>query len=376
MNIGTISLNINTHDFNYGALLHSWAFQQWLKRQNCVSNTEVIDYITPMLEKHDRDHPIKSALRERHLRTFVKNLVYSRPYKERLDKFNTFIDNNLEVSKEKYTHATLDSADLSYDTVICESDVIWSPDFFGGKLDYSFFLACNSMRNMNKIAYSPSMGDGVIDKSNLEEIKRYLEGINHISCRESYDVPILQSLTSKQVTHVVDPVLLLGENDYEEIVAQRIIKKHYALLYLPVDDNKVLRENAYRYCKENGLAMIEIATNLEQTKAPDVMTLTNAGIEEFLSGIKYADIIFTNSFHAICFAVIYKKEFYAFNRGSSGKVKDICKVLGMPERFFDNNEFAPLNPINYDSVYERLKEMRSKSVNWLNYAINTSGGTS
>lgn len=39
MKVGTISLNINAPDFNYGAMLHSWAFQQFLKKLDCVDYT-------------------------------------------------------------------------------------------------------------------------------------------------------------------------------------------------------------------------------------------------------------------------------------------------------------------------------------------------
>ena len=50
MKVGTLSLNINTDDLNYGAMLHSWAFQQVLKQQECVQSTEIIDYTTKILE--------------------------------------------------------------------------------------------------------------------------------------------------------------------------------------------------------------------------------------------------------------------------------------------------------------------------------------
>ena len=32
MKIGTLSVNINTPDYNYGALLHSYAFIEYLKK--------------------------------------------------------------------------------------------------------------------------------------------------------------------------------------------------------------------------------------------------------------------------------------------------------------------------------------------------------
>ena len=47
MKIGTLSVNINTPDYNYGALLQSYAFIEYLKKLDFVEHAEVIDYITP-----------------------------------------------------------------------------------------------------------------------------------------------------------------------------------------------------------------------------------------------------------------------------------------------------------------------------------------
>ena len=78
-------------------------------------------------------------------------------------------------------------------------------------------------------------------------------------------------------------------------------------MYLPMDDNKELRDAAQRYANEKGLIVIEIDTQLKR-KGRGIVNIMNAGVEDFLTYIKHADVIFTNSFHAICFALLFHKD--------------------------------------------------------------------
>ena len=173
----------------------------------------------------------------------------------------------------------------------------------------------------------------------------------------------LKKLTTKSITHVMDPVFLLTAEDYKSIIANRIMKEKYLLLYLPVNDNKKLRKQAKEYAKQNNLKILEITTKLIPRFGHK--TLTSAGIEEFLSSIKYAEMIFTNSFHAICFSIIFEREFYAFTRKHNGKVEDICKTFGLEERFLSDNEINNIKKIDYSTVQKKVSYWRKKSQDWL-----------
>ena len=175
MKIGTISLNINAPDFNYGAMLHSWAFQQFLKRLDIVEYTEIIDYTMPRLEKQDLEHPIITAVKGLHVRSMIHYIKNYEIYKKRFWKFQKFIENNLVKSEKKYIQSTLAKEKLDYDCVICESDVIWSPGFSGGHFDKSFFLALDSMKMMKKVAYAPSMANGDLNVEQEKELRELLE---------------------------------------------------------------------------------------------------------------------------------------------------------------------------------------------------------
>jgi len=374
MKIGTISLNINAPDFNYGAILHSWAFQQFLKKLDYVEYTEIIDYTIPLLEGQNLKYPIRTALKGLHARSVLYYLKNCVTYQKRFRKFEEFILNNIYKSDKKYIQSTLNQAKLDYDCVICESDVIWSPGFLGGHFDKSFFLALDSMKDMKKIAYAPSMSDGTLNLEQEKELEKLLKYPEYISCRESYEKIILEKYTDKPITHVLDPVLLLDAKEYDTICADKIVKEPYILLYLPVDDNKNLRFYAKKYAISNKLKILEISTKLKSYNKGNVSCIGSAGVEDFISAIKYADVIFTNSFHAICFSIIFKVQFYAFSRAYAGKVRDICKTFGLENRFFEDNEFRQQSSINYKLVYERYEKLKIKSLEWLKKSLTSCAG--
>ena len=374
MKIGTISLNINAPDFNYGAMLHSWAFQQFLKRLDIVEYTEIIDYTMPRLEKQDLEHPIITAVKGLHVRSMIHYIKNYEIYKKRFWKFQKFIENNLVKSEKKYIQSTLAKEKLDYDCVICESDVIWSPGFSGGHFDKSFFLALDSMKMMKKVAYAPSMANGDLNVEQEKELRELLEHLDYISCRESYEKAILERYTKKPITHVLDPVMLLNAEDYDAICEKRIIDMPYMVLYLPVDDNIEMRKCAERYAKNRGLQILEISTKLEDYSKGNTHCIGDAGIEQFLSAIRYADMVFTNSFHAVCFSIIFNVQFYGFSRAFMGKVRDVCEVFGLGDRFFEDDKFRESININYEEINRKWKELKEKSIKWLLNSINSGGG--
>ena len=67
MKAGIISLNINTEDLNHGAMLHSWAFQTYLKTRQGL-DSEIIDYTTPRAYGMDLRHPVWCHLKNKKIK--------------------------------------------------------------------------------------------------------------------------------------------------------------------------------------------------------------------------------------------------------------------------------------------------------------------
>ena len=366
MFIGTLSLNINTHDLNYGAMLHSWAFQRFLIKYYNV-NAEVINYITPIYENKNLKYPFIDLLKEGKIKEFLIKLIKAKNHYIRYNKFQDFIISNFIVSKIKYNQRLLENSKLSYDVIICESDVIWSAEFFKGKYDKTFFCALNSMKNTRNIIYAASMANADLSKDNEKELKKLLKDLVYISCRESYAVKYIENLINRKVYHVLDPTLLLKEEDYIPIISRNLVSQKYLLLYMPVGNNSSIINSATEYAKKHNLKIIEISSSLRNIFKHKV--IANAGIEEFLSLIKNAEIIFSDSFHAVCFSIIFKKQFYAFSRRTGRKIEDICREFDLEERFI-KNKFIDGKDIDYKEVYSILNKKRKESKKYLDMALN------
>ena len=87
MKVGTLSLNINAPDFNYGAMLHTWATQQYLLKKEGIE-TEVIDYTMPKIEGWDR-YDAMSQKTEDYAGENEEEL--KEKYLRRVQKFDSFI---------------------------------------------------------------------------------------------------------------------------------------------------------------------------------------------------------------------------------------------------------------------------------------------
>lgn len=362
--IGIVSVDVNTPMFNYGAILHTWAFEKFL-RKNGFTNVETLDYHPESIEYQNRRFPFVDLLTDCHRKL---SLYYIRHYREYLKKYKViqkFISKEMTLSKKKYRYSTISREKLPYDILIAEDDVIWSPRFLCRTelVDKTFFLAHPNM-TCRKIAYAPSMAQCNYREEEYAVIKKYLEDFEAISVREKYEKKFIEANLGINVEQCLDAVFLLEADEYQPIISNRFKGRSYILLYLPADDNKTLRIAAQKKAEELNLEIIEISNRI--CSSPNIYG--DAGVEDFLSGIFYAQYIFTNSFHAICFSIIFQKQFFVFSRANAGKLKDICELFSL-EKLYHTDENCTMNKIDYSCVDAIRLNLSNKARKWLLSAL-------
>ena len=101
----------------------------------------------------------------------------------------------------------------------------------------------------------------------------------------------------------------------------------------------------------------------------------DVGPREFLSMIKYADFVVTNSFHGTAFSLNFGKPFIALENGKSkadDRLSTIIKTLQVEKNLIDTNTFIgpELSPyFDVDLEQKKLKEERQKSLEYLKKAL-------
>lgn len=395
MKIGLISINAHTKSLNFACPVHTWAFQQFLKK-NGIEST-IIDYYPNYYDDFPARDPApyykkkyENLLKKEYISDEDRERAQAKMYKYeekldgymalrkermiRYDKFQQFIDDNYVKTDISYNPETLNSSDPGCDCYICVSDVIWSVDPYWG-FEPSFLLDCGVMDNKWKIAYAASRG---VPKPHTEEEKEYffrvLSDFNYIGVREeSLKEYINENLPSASATVVLDPVLLLKAEEYERIIVKPQ-ETNFVVVYYAMERPKALLKVAAEYaqrhnCKIVELTHIPIAGGLMDDFEVEVLYNFNVGPGEWLGYIKYAECIFTNSFHATCFSILFHKNFFTGKRNGD-KLSHVLDMFDLGWRRIAETKNTDL-VIDYEPVEQKLCEERERSEDFILSAIRS-----
>lgn len=276
-----------------------------------------------------------------------------------------------------YTAETIGEIGDRYDALIAGSDQIWNPIWYD-----SAYMLHFAGDNTLKIAYAASIGLHVLDDLQKELFRKNIRNFDGISVREQTAAEILAPLVEKDVKVCVDPTLLLTADEWDEIASERRIKEKYIFSYFLGDDMKS-RKTAERFADEKGMKLITIPDLLGKYRKSDrkikAEYVNDATPRDFISLIKYAEYIFTDSFHACVFSLLYQKEFFAFPR--SGKIKmesrirHLTELFDCPQRLCADNDITvesllSLDAIDYQAERKQLIKAKRESVDYLKEILN------
>lgn len=369
-----LSLNMHTYVLNYGSVLQSFALQQYLKKLN--KDSVIIDYVPLHAMGYYNRNYITYHVKLWPLVPFIKleRWAWSRTIKER--KFKHFFKKNYITTKHLYFHddllSTSNIEDIDFDTFICGSDTVWKIDQMKGFNDV-FFLNIPAANGKNKVAYACSMGSRDFTKDEISSFQKLTSAFKGIGLREKSRVLQFNQYLDKPSIRVVDPTLLLNAEDYAKI-AKRPKQENYVLLYTIEENDPKMTEEARRFAKDKGLKLIEITPYYNNKYLYDHKVINDAGVEEWLGWFMNASYIITNSFHGMCFSVIFKKKAFLFERNrTDSKMPDLCNMLGLQNSLIPcDDKIIKVDDldINWKEVYSKLDEVRGISKDFLKRMLN------
>ena len=349
----TISVGL----LNYGNRLQNYALQQFLIGKGHAPET--IQY-KPKYEN------LEISLSSGHTRrklsyyiSWIKKKAYvirnRKLGKEKKLKFDIFTKTKIIWSEDKYTSDS-DFSNFSkrYDCAIVGSDQVWNPYWEG--TNYIYYLGF--MPEEKRIAYAASFGVLKIPDNRIEFMKNAIKGITHLSCREQQGVELVEELTGRVASHVLDPVFLLSKKEWEKIeICPTYFKiyESYVLIYFLGEYSPELNK-AIKFYKKKGYNIIYL-------DKPDAHRTIFASPEEFIYLIHHASLVCTDSFHGTAFSILFNVPFWCFRRSldlgkqqdMSSRLTSILCLFGCSERMFsDRTSLSNIN-MNFERINEILK---------------------
>ena len=335
MNVGILTF----HDaHNYGAVLQAYALKTYI--QKLGYNVKIINY---------------------HHETIPNGFPKS-DNEKRWEKFNEFIKELIDYDEKTHINEK-ELEKLDIDFWICGSDQIWNPEITRG-FNRGFFLDFKTKGK--KISYAVSMGIDRLPKEEEEKFKKAINQIDEISVREETLKQYAEDFTTKKVTQVLDPTLLLEEADYEKLLLNNQYGE-YILIYTLGPDER-LTKIAKKVALEKNVKIIEL--NDKKIENYFCEQVSEASPSEFLTLIKNAKAVVTNSFHGTIFSILFEKEFYTITRYRNSRMRSILKIVDMEDRFIDKiEEMDKVKKQDYKKAFKRLNKEKQKSKDFLINAL-------
>jgi len=226
-----------------------------------------------------------------------------------------------------------------YDAVVIGSDVVWAKN---KKIYYGSEISADK-----KIAYAPSCSG-----KTYNNLKNYavagIKNFDFISTRDKQTAKMVQQVTGIEPPIVTDPTFLIDWKPYEK---GQTTYDDYVLVYSYAGKMKSLRKKAFALGKH----LISVGNYLDWCD----LSIPDASPFEFLTWVKNAEFILTDTFHGTVFSIIYQRPFASFPR--SHKTRDLLTRLHIPEKeIFSNHQM----------IVNTLKKQRNTSIRFLQDSLD------
>nr|WP_304358181.1 polysaccharide pyruvyl transferase family protein [Clostridium paraputrificum] len=372
---------------NYGSVLQAYATQKILDEFRVENETICIEGLQDKIKKqkiryflskiNDIDVIfnkltfLKHSLAVKFNINDLKNNMRVR--NNAFDKFNSVF----KVSPQ-YTFTELAEASDRYSSVIVGSDQLWLPSNI-----YADYYTLNWVKDeVNKISYATSFGVSDLEEKYQRLAEKFLKRINYLSVREQAGQKLIKDITGREAQIVCDPTLLFDKNEWEDIQKNKDkVKGKYIFCYF-IGNNPEQRKFVKKLKSITGYKIVALQHIDEYIKSDEGFADESPyDVEpgDFITLIKNAEYVCTDSFHGTVFSIINEKSFFTFRRFNSkrkvstnSRLDSLLNLLDLKERLLNAEEIVEdciKMKIDYNEVNQKLNDFRKESKKFLKEAL-------
>lgn len=375
----TVGIITYHHYYNYGTMLQAYALQKKIEllgyyselidfqQNNSLTSFQLLKIRIKRLPVYLKEHRKYSILASTKEEFFERNAAY-----------DSFYVRYLKVGNFLYTNSDLlkDNPPI-YDGYVVGSDQTWNP--YVAKNSEAFYLVFVEDNN-KKGSYAPSLAISQLTEQQKNMFKSRLRSFSFLSCRELTGTKLLKNVLGRDVLNVLDPTLLLDWGDWQKVSTAAEEKDQYILTYF-LGDVKKHRLFVHKLAKRTNLKVVTLPISYLDIIDP-VFEKRWVGPDQFLSLIKNAKFVCTDSFHGTAFSINFGVNFFSFCKtndseklSGNSRLYDLLNLLGLSSRLVnEKNEeklIRELPEINYTMINDILDREKEKSVEYLKRMLAT-----
>lgn len=344
--IGVISLYGR---FNYGNRLQNYATCRICEMEGMTAESLVLD------KRFNLEREIKNKVKKLMGRPDPPPIEKSmNPLRlAAFDRFNTHIP-------IRHIHNIDNSLKNEYSHFIVGSDQVWNPRFYKYNEDWYFLRFADKSQ---RIALAASIGLNELTFQQKLSLSHGVKGFSNLSVRERRGSELISQQTNIDVRIVCDPTLVIPAEEWLKLSDDRLTPKSpYVFTYL-LGGDLASRDLINKVSKYGQLPVIALTDRDCEGEFP-------AGPSEFISLIKNATHVVTDSFHAAVFSCIFQTPLTIFQRegGASmfSRLEQLSSSLGIEHKVYGSSDFDLSRAGDYSHVSEAIEDEKK---NYLDFFL-------
>ncbi|MBR5542774.1 MAG: polysaccharide pyruvyl transferase family protein [Oscillospiraceae bacterium] len=361
-----------SYSSNPGSVLQAYSLQQNISKKEGLK-AHIINYQKtsagkPVIGKTVFFGPLKKWT-PRLIIEWIARIIAHPVRMHRYEKF--FNRHYCGFSRKPVTRDDLNQIEKRYDCFVVGSDQVWN--YGSCNVDETYFLDFVN-DNKKKISYAASFGQSRVPENKIDEAKKLISDFAAVSVRERYGVEIVSELSGKKAEWVLDPSLLTDKEEYRKL-EKAPARKKYVFVYLR-EDSKEITEYAKKLAEFHNLEVVKVVKHWMYGK--NDRPIYAVGPEKWLGYMDNASYIVTNSFHGICFSIIFEKEFFVgllkkVSVVTNPRISEVLKLFEIEGRYIDEiYDFSKITPLDYVRINENKETRKRQSIEYLYNAIERS----
>lgn len=355
---------------NYGTNLQAIALQSYL-RSNGYS-VELIDFEIDVQRKEKRTLLAKILSQPLKYATKYAEKKYYTQIQTRYNRMASEVRENCMFTKVVMNEQDYIDTCNQFDVLICGSDQIWNPNWY-----HRFYYADYDQIKAKRISYAPSLGVNVLREEQKEDLARSLSKFDAISVREYRGANLIKPLVKSKPKVVVDPTLLLTAKAWDELFSIETLPGEKYILSMFLTDNHSHWCAARAFAKSKSMKHIVIPyCGFSYFQNAEIKA--DASVRDFLKLIRGAEYVLTDSFHVTVFSLIYKRQFYTFERfveneftSQNERIRNILEISSCQERLilYGTKKIEEKEDIDYMVTGRCLTDEIERSKQFLSQAL-------
>lgn len=289
-------------------------------------------------------------------------------------KISHFANTILQPKKVSYSLMSEISKEDSYIAFITGSDQVWNCS--NGLFNRMFFLRYAPKNK--RVAFAPSFGTNEVNPFAKNQIRNAIAEFEFISVRESAGQSIISELTGLEIPCISDPTIMLTSKEWEEFGENGIkLSSKYIFVHFLDEPNTFAIDAISCILAEKKCKVVCFAYHQEKIEGLPGSEFFDGSPYDYVSLIKNAESVFTDSFHTASFSLYFHKQFYIFERNyrhgvsQGSRIQELLKKYDLTDRLICNkNTFKKVKNIELKDCNEQMAIERSRTLGFLKQAIS------